>query len=429
MTIFLLALILIAAIFIGIPITWALGFSGLVGLLLLGGNPLTLIPQSLYNGVAYFPLLSIPFFFFAGEIMNKGGITKRLIKLSSLIVGRVPGSLAYVNILFSMFFGGITGSSVADVSSEGPILIPAMTEDGFSKDESVAITVASSIMGPIIPPSIIMVIYGSVMNVPIGALFMGGIIPGILIAAGLSFVVFLRNKKYHFPVRTERYSKEQAKEIILQGILPLGMPVIIMGGILSGICTATEAGCLAVVYAILVSCFIMKTVSLQELPAMLLTSAKLTGTVLIIIGCSKTLSWALTLLQVQKSLAVFFTVIISNKLVFLLCINLLYLFMGCFMEPASALLMFGPILAPIAVTYGINPIHFGLISCINLNLGNATPPLGQSLFVGCKVGKASIGKVSGKLIPYLAAELIILLLVTYVPKIGLFLPEISGLLS
>ena len=427
MTILILAIILIVAIFIGVPITWALGFTGLIGLILLGGNPLTLIPQSIYSGVSYFPLLAIPFFFFAGEIMNKGGITRRLINLSSLLVGRVPGSLAYVNILFSMFFGGITGSSVADVSSEGPILIPAMADDGFTKEEATAITVCSSIMGPIIPPSIIMVIYGSVMNVSIGALFMGGIIPGILVAVALSVVVMLRNRTQHFPVRTEKYTKQQAITTLKQGIVPLGMPLIIMGGILGGLFTATEAGAIAALYAVIVSCFVMRTVRLKELPKMLLNSAKLTGTVLIIIGCSKTLSWALTLLQVQKEIQFFFNTTVSSKYVFLMLVNVLYLFLGCFMEPASALLMFGPILAPIAVSYGVNPIHFGLISCINLNIGNATPPLGQSLFVGCKIGKVSIGSTSKVMIPYLLALFVVLMATTFVPQVGLLLPSISGM--
>lgn len=427
MTILILAIILIVAIFIGVPITWALGFTGLIGLILLGGNPLTLIPQSIYSGVSYFPLLAIPFFFFAGEIMNKGGITRRLINLSSLLVGRVPGSLAYVNILFSMFFGGITGSSVADVSSEGPILIPAMADDGFTKEEATAITVCSSIMGPIIPPSIIMVIYGSVMNVSIGALFMGGIIPGILVSVALSVVVMLRNRTQHFPVRTEKYTKQQAITILKQGIVPLGMPLIIMGGILGGLFTATEAGAIAALYAVIVSCFVMRTVRLKELPKMLLNSAKLTGTVLIIIGCSKTLSWALTLLQVQKEIQFFFNTTVSSKYVFLMLVNVLYLFLGCFMEPASALLMFGPILAPIAVSYGVNPIHFGLISCINLNIGNATPPLGQSLFVGCKIGKVSIGSTGKVMIPYLLALFVVLMATTFVPQVGLLLPSISGM--
>lgn len=429
MTIGLLALLLIVIIFLGVPITWALGFTGLVGLLILGGNPLILIPQSIYNGVSYFPLLAIPFFFFAGEIMNKGGITKKLIDLSTLIVGRVPGALAHVNVICSLFFGGITGSSVADVSSEGTMIIPAMHQQGYTKEEAVAVTVSSSIMGPIIPPSIIMVIYGSVMNVSVGALFMGGIIPGILVAVALCAVVVIRNRTQHFPRRTESYSFAEAKRIIIDAIAPLGMPVIIMGGILGGVCTATEAGCLACIYAIIVSCFIMKTVKLSELPRMLLASAKLTGTVLIIVGCSKTLSWALTLLQVQSELTSFFTTVIHSKFIFLLTVNILYLFLGCFMEPASALLMFGPILAPIAASYGINPIHFGLISCINLNIGNATPPLGQSLFIGCKIGRVSIGRESRYLLPYLAGLFAVLLLVTYYPDIGLLLPKTAGLID
>ncbi len=429
MTIGILVFTLIALIFLGVPITWALGFSGMVGLFILGGDPFTLIPQSIYNGVAYFPLLSIPFFFFAGEIMNKGGITKKLINLSSLIVGRVPGALAHVNILCSLFFGGITGSSVADVSSVGAMLIPAMKEEGYTSEESVAVTVTSSIMGPIIPPSIIMVIYGSIMNVSISALFMGGIIPGVLVAVALCLVIILRNRTQHFPRRTEKYSAEQAKKILIDAIFPLGMPLIIMGGILGGVCTATEAGCLACVYAIIVSCFVMRTVQLKELPQMVLNSAKMTGTVLIIVGCSKTLSWALTLLQVQTEIMAFFTTVVQSKILFLLCVNVLYLFLGCFMEPASALLMFGPILAPIAVTYGIHPVHFGLMSCINLNIGNATPPLGQSLFIGCKIGKVSIGKEAKVMMPYLLALLVILLMVAYVPEVGLFLPRMAGLIE
>ena len=429
MTIGLLAVLLIVIVFLGVPITWALGFTGLVGLLALGGNPLTLIPQSIYNGVAYFPLLAIPFFLFAGEIMNKGGITKKLIDLSSLIVGRVPGALAHVNVICSLFFGGITGSAVADVSSEGTMIVPAMHEQGYEKEEAVAVTVASSVMGPIIPPSIIMVIYGSVMNVSVGALFMGGIIPGVLVAVALCTVIILRNRTHHFPRRTEKYSSAEVKRILIESAAPLGMPVIIMGGILGGVCTATEAGCLACIYALIVSCFVMKTVKLSELPGMLLNTVKMTGTVLIIVGCSKTLSWALTLLQVQAELTNFFTTVISSKVMFLLAVNVLYLFLGCFMEPASALLMFGPILAPIAMKYGINPVQFGLISCINLNIGNATPPLGQCLFIGCKIGKVSIGRESKYLLPYIGALVIVLLLVTYIPEIGLYLPTAAGLID
>jgi tripartite ATP-independent transporter DctM subunit len=429
MTIAILTILLIILVFLGVPITWSLGFTGFVGLLMLGSNPLTLIPQSIYNGVVYFPLLAIPFYIFAGEIMNRGGITKKLVDLSSLIVGRVPGSLAYVNILCSMFFGGITGSAVADTSSIGSMLIPAMKTQGYKEDETVAVTVSSSIMGPIIPPSIIMVIYGSIMSINIGALFMGGIIPGILIGVALATVVAIRNRTQHFPVRTEKYTPAERKSILLNALIPLGMPIIIMGGILGGIFTATEAGCVAVIYSVIVSVFVLKTVKLKELRGMLLSTAKTTGTVLIIIGCSKTLSWSLTLLQVQQSLTYFFSTTISSSIAFLIVVNILYLILGCFMDPAAALIMFSPLLGPIAVHYGINPILFGLISCINLNIGNATPPLGQCLFVGCKVGKLSLGRVAKSIIPYLAAEIVVLLLVTYIPDISLILPRIAGLTS
>ncbi len=427
MSILILVAVLFALIVLGVPIAWALGISGTVGLFILGGDPFTIVPQSIYSGVSYFPLMAIPFFFFAGELMNKGGITKRLIDLSSLLVGRVAGSLAYVNVVCSMFLGGITGSSVADVSSEGAWIIPAMKEQGYSSEEAVAVTVTSSIMGPIIPPSIIMVIYGSNMNVSVGALFMGGIIPGILVAASLALVVFLRNKKYGFPRRTEKYTPAQVRSILINAIIPLGMPIIIMGGILGGIFTATEAGAIACLYAVIASCFIMRTVKLSELPHMLLNTVKLTGTVLIILGCSKTLSWTLTLLRVQDGLAAFITSHINSGVAFLLIVNLLYLFLGCFMDPAAALLMFGPILAPIASRYGINPIHFGLISCINLTIGNATPPLGQSLFVGCKIGKVSVGREARAILPYLFGLVIVLFITTYIPEISLFLPRLAGL--
>jgi tripartite ATP-independent transporter DctM subunit len=429
MTIAIMTILLMILVFLGVPITWSLGFTGFVGLLILGSNPLTLIPQSIYNGVVYFPLLAIPFYIFAGEIMNKGGITKKLVDLSSLIVGRVQGSLAYVNILCSMFFGGITGSAVADTSSIGSMLIPAMKTQGYKEDEAVAVTVSSSIMGPIIPPSIIMVIYGSIMSINIGALFMGGIIPGILIGVALAIVVAIRNRMQHFPVRTEKYTPAERKSILLNALIPLGMPIVIMGGILGGIFTATEAGCVAVIYSFIVSVFVLKTVKLKELRGMLLSTAKTTGTVLIIIGCSKTLSWSLTLLQVQQSLTYFFSTTISSSIVFLIVVNILYLIIGCFMEPAAALIMFSPLLGPIAVHYGINPILFGLISCINLNIGNATPPLGQCLFVGCKIGQLSLGRVAKSIMPYLAAEIAVLLLVTYIPDISLILPRIAGLTS
>jgi len=423
MTIAILGFLLFLLIFSAVPITWALGFTGLIGLIMVGGNPMTLIPQSIYNGVSFFPLLAIPFYIMAGEMMCRGGITRRLVNLSSLIIGRVPGSLAQVNILCSMFFGGITGSAVADTSSVGAMLIPAMVEEGYSREESVAVTVTSSIMGPIIPPSIIMVLYGSAMKVSIGSLFAGGAIPGILVGLALSGVVIIRNRKHHFPVRKQVYSNEQNKKIIKEAIAPLMLPIIIMGGILSGIFTATEAGCIALIYTIIVSMFVLKKIKIYQIPEIILSTMKTTSTILIIVGCSKTLSWALALLQIQNSVKELFLSNIHSSFVFLLIVNLLYLFLGTLMDPAAALLLFAPLLGPIALGYGIDPIHFGLITCINLNIGNATPPLGQCLFVGCKIGKIQLLKVSVAVLPYLIALIAVLLLVTYIPAISLFLPS------
>jgi len=423
MTIAILGFLLFLLIFSAVPITWALGFTGLIGLIMVGGNPMTLIPQSIYNGVSFFPLLAIPFYIMAGEMMHRGGITRRLVKLSSMIIGRIPGSLAHVNILCSMFFGGITGSAVADTSSVGAMLIPAMVEEGYTREESVAVTVTSSIMGPIIPPSIIMILYGSTMNVSIGSLFAGGAIPGILVGLALSGVVIIRNIKHHFPVRKQVYSNEQNKKIIKDAIVPLMLPIIIMGGILSGIFTATEAGCIALIYTIIVSIFVLKKVKIYQIPEVILSTIKTTSTVLIIIGCSKTLSWALSLLQIQNSVKELFLSNIHSSFVFLLIVNLLYLFLGTLMDPAAALLLFAPLLGPIALDYSIDPIHFGLITCINLNIGNATPPLGQCLFVGCKIGKIQLLKVSVAVLPYIIAIIAVLLLVTYIPNISLFLPS------
>lgn len=421
-----LTILLFILIFTAVPICWALGIVGVVGLLLIGGNALTLVPQSLYAGINYFPFLAVPFFILAGELMNKGGITKKLINLSRLIIGRVPGSLAYVNILTSMFFGGITGSAQADTSCVGGILIPAMQEEGYDDTTAVAVTASSSVIGPIIPPSIIMVIYGSTMNVSIGAMFMGGLVPGILVGFALMAVVAIQNKTKHFPVTDKVYTKEEVKSILLDSLIPLGMPFIIMGGILGGVFTATEAGAVACVYALVVSVFLMKTVKLSDLPPMLRRTALNTASILIIIGCSKIISWVFALLNIQQAIGNFMASYVGNAFSFLLLVNILLLFMGTFLDGSAALIMMAPILAPIAIQYGISPLQFGLIMCINLTIGHATPPLGLCLFIGCKLGRISLARGGIAILPYVLAEILVLLLLTYFPAISLTLPRIMG---
>lgn len=424
MTILLLILILFVLIFCAFPICWAIGIVGVIGLLLVDGNPMTMIPQCLYSGINYYTLIAVPFFVFAGEIMNKGGITKKLIDLSKLIIGRIPASLAHVNILSSMFFGGITGSAQADTSCIGGILIPAMVEDGYSKEEAVAVTASSSCIGPIIPPSIIMVLYGSTMNLSIGKMFMGSILPGILVGLGLMAVVVIRDQKYHFPRSTKHYSKAEAKKILIDAIIPLGMPVILMGGILGGVFTATEAGAVAVVYSLVVSIFFLKTVTWKDTLAMLKTSAQTTAAILMIVGCSKILSWVMALLKISSLIGGFFSTYVSSKILFLLFINIFLLCVGTFMDASASLILLAPILAPIAASYGVDPIHFGIIMCFNLVIGHATPPLGLCLFIGCKIGKVSLGKGGKAILLYVLGEVVVLLIVTYIPWITSILPRL-----
>ena len=423
--IFLIALLFIL-IFSAIPICWAIGIVGVVGLFLVDGNPITMIPQCLYSGINYYTLIAVPFFVFAGEIMNKGGITEKLINLSKLIIGRIPASLAQVNILASMFFGGITGSAQADTACIGGILIPAMVKDGYTPEESVAVTASSSCIGPIIPPSIIMVLYGSTMNVSIGKMFMGSLLPGILVGIGLMCVVAVRDRIYHFPRSTKKYSKTEVKSILIDALIPLGMPIVLMGGILTGIFTATEAGAVAVLYSLIVSVFFLKTVKAKDLLTMLKTAAQTTGAILIIVGCSKILSWVMALLHISASMEYFFSTYVNSQIMFLRLVNLLLLFVGTFMDASASLILLAPILAPIAVSYGVDPIQFGIIMCINLVIGHATPPLGLCLFIACKIGRVSLAKGGKAILPYVLGEVVVLLLVTYIPWITSILPSLMS---
>ena len=425
---FILLFLLFLLIFLSMPVSIALGVVSVTGVLMIGGDVMTIIPQNIYSGINSFPLLAIPFFILAGELMNAGGITQKLINLASLMIGKMPASLAQVNIVTSMFFGGITGSATADTSAVGGMLIPAMKEEGYPADFSVAVTASSSTIGPIIPPSIIMVIYGTTVSTSVGALFMGGFVPGILVGLALMVVVGIMDRKYHYPRRTYHYTKEEAFTIMIEAVLPLLMPLIIMGGILSGIFTPTEAGAIAALYSFLLSAVIFHTVKIRDIPELLRKTAKVTAPVLFIIATSKILSWVFAVLRMQYELGEFLNSYVHSPFIFLIIVNILLLFMGTFMDAGASVIMMAPILAPIAIQYGINPVQFGLIMCINLTIGNATPPMGICLFIGSSIGKVQLSKVSKKILPFLIAEVIVLLMVTYIPDITLLLPRIFGLI-
>ncbi|MEA5033238.1 MAG: TRAP transporter large permease [Sphaerochaeta sp.] len=429
--IILLIALVFVLILIGIPVFASLGLAGVASLLTLAAQVNSdvawlVIPQSVYNGIGYSPLLAIPFYIFAGEIMNRGKITERLIDFSLLLIGRMPASLAQANIVASMFFGGITGSAQADTSCIGGILIPAMVKDGYSPETAVGVTASSSTCGPIIPPSIMMVVFAVTVNASIGALFMGGFIPGIMIGLSLMITVLLLDRKHHFPRRTVTLSNKEKRNIILKGLPPLGMPLIVVGGIMFGVVTATEAGALAVVYSLIISIFFLKTVKLRDLYPMMLHAATLSAVVLVIISCAKIFAYGLTALQMSQILRDLILSITTNKYVFLMLVNALLLIMGMFMDGSAAVIILAPIFAPIATSMGISLIHFGVIMVLNLIIGAGTPPVGACLFIACKIADISVERGSRGILPYVIAEIMVLLLVTYIPFLVTFIPTLLG---
>ncbi len=427
-------LVVLTFVFIlaGIPIYVSLLFTGVLSLVALAQTTNTpvatlAVAQSIFNGIGSLPLLAIPFFMLAGEIMNRGGITEKLIRFAMLLIGRLPGSLAHATIVASMFFGGITGSAQATASCMGGILIPAMVKEGYPVSEAVGVVAGASTCGPIIPPSIIMVVYATAVGASVGSMFMGGIVPGILCGLVLMVVVLLRNSVVHFPRRTEKLSGSEIRKTILDGLIPLGMPLIVVGGIMGGIMTPTEAGAISVVYSLLVSLFVTRTLKFKDIPSILLQGVNSAAPLLLIIACAKVFSYGLTALQMPVLVNNLILSITSNKYVFLLLVNILLIIMGMFMDGGASVIILAPILAPVAASMGISLIHFGIIMAFNLTIGNITPPLGYCMFIAAKIGKLPVEKAIKGTIPYLISEVIVLLMITYIPFLVLAVPTALGL--
>lgn len=428
----LLVILTFGFILAGIPVYVSLLFSGTLSLGALAvttNTPIATlaVANSVFNGIGSLPLLAIPFFMLAGEIMNRGGITEKLIKFATLLIGRLPGSLAHAGIVSSMFFGGITGSAQACASCMGGILIPAMTKEGYPVEEAVGVIASASTCGPIIPPSIIMVVYATAVGVSVGTMFMGGVVPGILCGLILMAVVLLRDRVVHFPRRTEKLSMGEIKTTIVDGLIPLGMPLIVVGGIMGGIMTPTEAGAISVVYALLVSLFVIKSLKPSEIWTILLRGVNGAAPLLLIIACAKVFSYGLTALQMPVIVNDLILSVINNKYMFLLLVNLLLLVMGMFMDGGASVIILAPILAPVASSMGISLIHFGIIMAFNLTIGNITPPLGYCLFITSKIVGIPVEKAIKGTVPYMIAEIICLLLITYVPFLVLAVPSFLGM--
>ena len=407
------------------PITFTLFISSVFTALYLN-IPLLSIVQRTVSGVNSFSLLAIPFFILAGEIMGRGGISRRLVEFSNAIVGRVQGGLAQVNVLASMFFGGISGSAVADVSSIGTMLIPMMVDKGYDDDYSVAVTVTSSCQGVIIPPSHNMIIFSLAAGggVSVGKLFLGGIVPGILLGVTLMVVAYVIAVKRGYP-KEERYSLKRTLKVSRDAILGLLTVVIIIGGVVSGVFTATESASVAVVYAFIITFLVYREISIKELPKILIHSLRTLAMVMSLIAAASAFGWLLAYLRIPQSVTMFLLGISHNPIVLLLLINLMLLVLGAIMDMAPLIIIVTPILYPVIVgQLGMSPIQFGVMLILNLAIGLCTPPVGSALFVGSAIGKISIERATKAMFPFYIAMIITLLLVTFWPALTMTLPNL-----
>lgn len=481
---------------IGLPVFFGLMFAP--GLLLwLNGQErdMALLYRNLYNGMDSFPLMALPFFMLAGELMNRGGITGRLVDFSQALMGHLRGGLAHVNILSSILFAGLSGSAVADTSALGSTLIPAMERNGYSRKFAAAVTAASSVIGPIIPPSGIMIIYAYVMGESVAALFLAGIVPGVLVGLGLMVMVRLLADRYDLPkaerivkhgqeisttehwvsfvllriniagliyalysvlaplaglgdfgagwilfavfllvahailIWARRRASHDFRIVCKKAVAPLQAPIIILGGILVGVFTPTEASAAAVAYALIVSFFVLRSLKLSDLPAVFAKSALGASTVLLLVGAAVAFKTVVSLSHAPEHLADFILGLAQDPLILLFLINILLFIVGMFLDAGPAIIILGPILAPIFADIGVHPVHFAIIMSVNLTVGLATPPMGLVLFVASSVSGEKVETISRAILPFLAVEVLVIFLITYFPAISMTVPTLAGFIK
>ncbi|MCV6591354.1 MAG: TRAP transporter large permease [Silicimonas sp.] len=490
--------VFLAFLIIGLPVFF--GLLAAPGILLwMAGQEkdITLLYRNVYNGMDSFPLMAIPFFMLAGEMMNKGGITERLVEFSQALMGHLRGGLAHVNILSSMLFAGLSGSAVADTSALGSMLIPAMERQGYTRRFAAAVTAASSVIGPIIPPSGIMIIYAYVMGESVAALFLAGIVPGIMVGVGLMLVVKLMANRYDLPKAERIVKKNQTlsareywvsfallrlnlgwlifalfrattglasgkdtnslvtlatyavgvlaahlllmslrsridpdfRTVTKRAVVPLQTPILILGGILLGVFTPTEAAAVAVFYAVIVAFFVLKSMTLKDLPDILSRSALTSAVVLLLVGAAMAFKTVVSLSYAPQILAEFILSLSENPLILLFLINILLFIVGMFLDAGPAIIILGPILGPIFVEMGVHPVHFAIIMSVNLTVGLATPPMGLVLFVASSVANEKVETIAKAILPFLAVEILVIFLITYVPAISMTIPRLTGFVN
>lgn len=420
----LLLIVFAACILLRVPIAFSLGLSCLV-YLVAAGTPLIIIPMKMYSGIDVFVLLSIPGFIMAGNLMNHGGLTEKIITFCNHLVGHIRGGLALANIAASMLFAGISGTAISDTASIGSVMIPAMKKEGYDADFACAVTAASSTVGPIIPPSVSMIIAATLTGLSVGKLFLAGAIPGFLLGFSLLGYTYYISRKRQYP-KHARSSMRQIGRGFIDTFWALLMMVIILYGIIGGLFTPTEASIVAVLYALVIGTFVYRKLTFRRAMVVFLDSMKTSASLMVLIGFANLFGYLLMTEQLPQVVSAKILGFSENRYVVLLLINLLLIFVGTFMETIAALLILFPILLKVALSVGVDPIHFSVIALLNLMIGLTTPPLGVCLFVAAGIGKVSIGAVSRAGLPFLLVSLIVLALVTLIPELSLFLPRFFG---
>ncbi|MGE4276475.1 MAG: TRAP transporter large permease [Lawsonibacter sp.] len=417
---------LMVLVCIGIPVAYSMGLSSVFYILLVNPKYLEVLPNRSITGVNSFLLLAIPFFVLAAEIMGKTNLTTKLFAFARLFVGRFRGGLAFVNVVASTIFGSVSGSAIADVSGLGVIEIDAMVEQGYDRDFAIAITAASSLQAPLIPPSTTVMVYAGVMSVSAGALLMGGLGPGLLIAMTQILYIIAIRKKRNFPRDDKKYTGIEIRRIVTDGLITTMLPVIIIGGILGGFVTPTEAAALAVAYSLFLGFGYYRNMTWKDLEDCLWNACKTVGNLMLIVAFANAFSWVAAIEKVPDAIAALLISISTNKYVLLMIVNVFYIFVGMIMDTGAAIILFAPIIGPVLIGVGINPIHLAMVTIMNLTIGLLTPPVGLVLFTAVNVGKSSFGAVVKSFLPFIVISYLALFVVTFIPAIVTFIPNLVG---
>ena len=414
----------------GAPISVGVGLSATLAMFVILGveNGVLTAAQQMFRGINSFPLLAIPFFVLAGVIMNNGGIALRLINAAKVMVGRMPGSLAQTNVAANALFGAVSGSAVAAAAAIGSTMGPLQAKEKYDKNFAAAVNIASAPSGMLIPPSNLMIVYSLVSSTSIAAMFVAGYVPGLMWAGACMVIVYLYARTRPELKITERISFAEGAKILLEAVPALALIVVVIGGILAGYFTPTEGSCIAVVYSLGLS-FIYRSIKVRQLPAMLMDATRTTAVVMFLVGVSSIMGFVLSFAEIPALVSNAMFTISDNPVILLLMIAVVLLLVGCFMDPTPAVLIFTPIFLPIVTSFGINPIHFGIMMVFNLCIGTITPPVGPVLFIGTKVAGVSIEDVFRRLLPFFGALVVILLIVIFTPSLSLWLPTQLGLIT